>query len=412
MIEYAQFTLKNGLQLIVHEDHSTPMVAVNVLYKVGSKNEEEDKTGFAHLFEHLMFSGSKHVEDFDIPIQMAGGENNAFTNSDMTNFYNILPKENLETALWLESDRMAHLDINEKSLDIQKKVVVEEFKEVCLNQPYGDMWHHMSEEAYKKHAYKWPTIGKDFSHIENASLQDVQNFFELYYCPNNAIITIAGDVKSKDVLDLVEKYFGWIANTSTPDQYIYPELEPEQKQKNQKILKKNYPATSFYMGFHMKDRLHRDYYVADLISDVLANGRSSRFYQNLYKQTTLFTTIDSYIGGTTDPGLFIIEGKLNPKIDIEEAKKLIWKELEILKSEMISEEVVEKLLNKIESAHVYGEVNILNKSLNLAFYTYLGDTSLINNQMKVYKSISKEDIHRVANEMFKEENCTEIIYLD
>ena len=410
MIDFTSYKLDNGIQLIIHEDNTTPLVAINILYKVGSKHEAKDKTGFAHLFEHLMFSGSKHVEEFDIPIQMAGGENNAFTNSDMTNFYNIVPRENVETVLWLESDRMAYLDINQESLDIQKKVVVEEFKEVCLNQPYGDMWHHMSDLAYTVHSYKWPTIGKDFSHIEQADLDQVKTFYNKFYNPENAIICIAGNIKTDEAKELVEKYFGWIKNKKASVKTQNLDVEPPQVTRILKNIRAKVPAKAIYMGFHMSDRLDKEYYVTDLITDILSNGRSSRFYQNLYKSTKLFSTIDAYISGTFDPGLILIEAKLHQDADLAYAQKLIWDELNKLKEELISEDEITKLINKLESANVYGEVNILNKTLNLAYYAYLGDTSMINTQMEMYQSITAEDIRQTARKLLVDSNCTEIIY--
>ncbi len=410
MIQYKNFRLKNGLQVVVHRDSSTPLVAVNILYQVGSRNESKDKTGFAHLFEHLMFSGSKHVEDFDIPIQMAGGENNAFTNSDITNFYNLVPKENLETVLWLESDRMAYLNINEESLNVQKKVVVEEFKEVCLNQPYGDMWHHMSALAYQKHPYHWPTIGKDFSHIEDARLADVQHFFDQYYNPNNAIISIVGDIDEDSCYALIEKYFGWIDNKTETAVATSWEIEPTQMDFRRKTLSNPVPAQAVYLGFHMSDRIHPNYYTTDLITDILSNGRSSRFFQHLYKGTPWFTTIDAYVSGTLDPGLLMVEAKLNDGADIEQIEKLIWKELDSVKNNLIEADELQKLLNKLESAQVYSEVNILTKAINLGFYTNLGNTDLINQQMDHYSAVKVEDIREVANEILVPENCTEIIY--
>lgn len=410
MIEFSTFELPNGLQLIVHQDESTPLVALNILYKVGSKHEHEDNTGFAHLFEHLMFSGSKHVKDFDIPIQMAGGENNAFTNSDMTNFYNVVPRENIETVLWLESDRMAYLDISQESLDVQKKVVVEEFKEVCLNQPYGDMWHHMSDLAYKVHSYKWPTIGKDFSHIEKADLQQVKAFYNRFYNPENAIITIAGNIRPDEAHRLVEKYFGWIENTPSSIENELIQTEPPQIEVAVKRLHAKVPAKAIYLGFHMADRMDREYYVADLITDILSNGRSSRFYQELYKKTKLFSTIDAYISGTLDPGLLLIEAKLHQDADLDLAKESIWNELNRLKETEIDEKELTKLINKLESAHVYGEISVLNKALNLAYYTYLGDPKMINSQMEVYQSITSAEIREIAAKLLTEANCSELVY--
>ena len=403
MIEYSNFEFPNGLKLVVHEDKSTPLVAINILYGVGSKDESSSKTGFAHLFEHLMFSGSKNVPDFDLPIQIAGGENNAFTNSDMTNFYNIVPKANLETVLWIEADRMRSLIVDQDKLDVQKKVVIEEFKETCLNQPYGDMWHHMSNEAYKKHHYNWPTIGKDVSHIEQASLSDVKTFYNTFYKPSNAIITI---------VDLIDKYFPTDKIEEKESDYINScESEPVQNEYRKKVIEANVPAEAIYLGFRMSERNAPDYYKADLLSDILANGRSSMFHTNLYKQTDYFTVIDAYVSGTVDSGLLIIEAKINSHRDTDKAYDLIWGELEKLKKEAISEKVLEKLINKIEAAQVYNELSVLNKAINLSFFTYLGDTKLINSQIDEYAKVTAADLQDCAQKIFVKENCTEIRYL-
>ena len=412
MIDYSRIDFPSGLKLIVHQDESTPMVAINILYGVGSKNESSSKTGFAHLFEHLMFSGSENVPDFDLPIQMAGGENNAFTNSDMTNFYNIVPKENLETVLWVESDRMRSLIVDQTNLDIQKKVVVEEFKETCLNQPYGDMWHHMCDLVYTKHNYNWPTIGKEVAHIEKASLVDVKSFYDTFYNPSNAIVSIVGNVNTSKVIDLIDRYFPTISEEEKVGEMIVTcESEPEQTNYRKKELKADVPADAIFLGFRMGARNTPEYYRADLLSDVLANGRSSMFHTNLYKKTDYFTTIDAYISGTIDDGLLLIEAKINSERNTDEAYDLIWAELEKLKSEKLSENVLQKLINKIEAAQVYNELSVLNKAINLSFFTYLGDTEMINTQVKEYARITAEDIQACAQKLFVKENCTEIRYV-
>jgi len=410
MIQYSKVDFPNGLKLLIHEDKSTPMVAVNILYGVGSKDESSSKTGFAHLFEHLMFSGSANVADFDVPIQMAGGENNAFTNSDMTNFYNVVPKENLETVLWVESDRMSQLNVDQTNLDIQKKVVVEEFKETCLNQPYGDMWHRMSEVVYRSHSYNWPTIGKEISHIEKASLTDVRGFYERFYQPSNAIISVVGDVSREEIIELISRYF---PTEGAPDTSIKGTIptEPAQSDYRKKIVEADVPAEALYLGFRMCERNHEDYYKADLLSDILANGRSSRFHANLYKGTDYFTTIDAYISGTIDPGLLMIEAKINEERDTDVAYAKIWDELEQLKEEEISDMVLQKLINKIEAAQVYSELSPLNKAINLCYYTYIGDTELINNQISAYSEITAADLRAYAQKLFTKENCTEIRYI-
>jgi len=408
MITYERFKLANGLTVIIHEDKSTPMVAVNVVYNVGSKYEEPDKTGFAHLFEHLMFGGSINIPDFDDHIQDAGGENNAFTNTDLTNFYEVLPAENIETALWLESDRMLQLRFSKKSLDTQKKVVIEEFKETCLNEPYGDMWHHLSRLCYKVHPYQWPTIGKDMSHIAEATLDQVKTFFYHYYRPDNAVLVLAGNIDVKKGIQLVEKWFGSIpAGQYTKPNYLY---EPPQIEFRQDILRQDVPHDAVYQGYHMAGRMDDGFYACDLLSDVLANGRSSRFYQRLYKEQELFSTIDAFISGTVDPGLFIIEGKTMPGISMEKAKKAIKLELDMLKNDLISEQELSKLKNSVESSLLYSEVSVLNKAISLAYFEVLGDADMINIEAERYHNVTAEDIRNAAQQVFREENCSEVLY--
>jgi len=409
MISFERFELPNGLRVIIHEDKSTPMVAVNVVYDVGSRNEDPEKTGFAHLFEHLMFGGSKNIPDFDGPVQQAGGENNAFTNSDLTNFYEMMPAQNIETALWLESDRMLQLKFSKKSLDTQKKIVIEEFKESCLNEPYGDMWHHLSRLAYTAHPYRWPTIGKDMSHIAEASLDEVKSFFYHYYRPDNAVIVIAGNIQVKRGLELVEKWFGSIprGNFSKPT-FL---KEPVQTEFRQEILKHDVPHDAIYRGYHMAGRMHNEFYACDLLSDVLANGRSSRFYQRLFKEQELFSTIDAFISGTTDPGLFIIEGKTMPGVPMEKAKNAIITELDMLKDNLISERELFKLKNSVESSLLYSEVSVLNKAISLAYFEVLGDADMINQESERYHNVTAEDIRNAAQNIFRNENCSEVIYI-
>lgn len=400
--------LENGLTVLIHEDNSTPMVAVNVLYNVGARDESPEKTGFAHLFEHLMFGGSANIPDFDTPIQMAGGENNAFTNNDITNFYDILPAENLEISLWLESDRMMSLNFDEKVLDVQRKVVVEEFKETCLNEPYGDVWHHIADMAYKVHPYRWPTIGKVPKHVEDATLEDVRQFFYCYYRPNNAILAIAGNIRIEETRKLVEKWFGGILAGEVPERKL-PQ-EPPQKRLERRINEANVPVDAIYLAFHTPARSQPDYYVADLISDVLSNGSSSRLYRRLLKEQELFTSIDCYVTGSIDPGLLIVEGKPAEGVSLDDASAAIWKELELLKAAPIPEQELQKLKNKMESALVFSELNVLNKAINLSFFELLGDANLINEEADFYQKASTADLHRVANEILTEDNCSELYY--
>ncbi len=408
MIAFEKYVLDNGLRVILHQDASSPMAVVNVAYDVGSRDEEVEKTGFAHLFEHLMFGGSANIPDFDTPIQMAGGENNAFTNCDMTNFYNILPAENIETALWLESDRMMKLDFSSKSLATQQKVVIEEFKETCLNQPYGDMWHHLSDMAYKEHSYRWPTIGLVPEHIQDAKLGDVEAFFYRYYRPNNAVLVIAGNIQISDVKSQINKYFSDIP-AGIELKRLLP-VETKQSQFRSKIIEAAVPLPSIIMAFGMCNRLNDDYYAVDLLSDILANGRSSRFFVNIYKKS-ICSTIDAFISGTFDPGLFVVEARPMPGVSIDQTREVIWNELNEIKAKGVQSEELEKISNKTESSLVYSEVSILHKAMNLAYYEILGDAEMINIQSQKYQNVTAEDIKRVANEILSQEQCNEIIYL-
>lgn len=408
MVNYVKRTLDNGLRVIIHQDTSTPMVAVNLLYDVGSRDEHPDRTGFAHLFEHLMFGGSLNVPDFDEPIQSAGGENNAFTNSDITNFYDLMPAENLETALWLESDRMLKLDFSQQALDVQKRVVVEEFKETCLNPPYGDMWHHMTNLAYETHPYRWPTIGLVPDHIEGAALEEVEAFFYNYYGPNNAILVLAGHIEPTEGFALVDKWFGSIPPIKRPRRLVPQELV--QTMARERVIENNVPHLAFYQGYKMVDRLHPDYYAYDLLTDVLANGRSSRFYQSLYKEQELFSTIDAYISGTIDPGLLIIEGKPMPGVTLDRARQAIALELDKVKQAPIPEIELDKIRNKTLSSLIYSEVSCLNKAISLAYFELIGDVELINSEVDAYQEVTAEDLCRVANEVFRPENCSQVVY--
>lgn len=408
MIGYKEYYLNNGLQVILHQDASTPMVVVNTAYKVGSRDESKDKTGFAHLFEHLMFGGSKNAPDFDTPIQMAGGENNAFTNSDMTNFYNVLPAINLETALWLESDRMMQLNINSKTLGNEQKVVIEEFKETCLNQPYGDLWHHINDLAYQEHPYNWPTIGKVPEHISDAQLSDVEGFYNKYYRPNNAVLVVAGDIDISQTKSLIEKYFEEIPRGEEIQRNYRP--EPKQQELRDRVVRANVPLETLVMAFPMCDRYDEKYYACDLLSDILANGMSSRFFINIYKKSYC-STIDAFISGTFDPGLFLIEAKPVTGVTMDEVKSLIWQELDLISTELISDDELAKIKNKAESSLIYSEVSILHKAMNLAYYAVLGDTAQINMQTDKYAAVTAEDIRSVAAEIFDRERHCELLYI-
>jgi len=409
MIQFEKFVLDNGLRVIVHEDKSTPMVAVNVLYNVGSKDEHPNKTGLAHLFEHLMFSGSKHIPDFDTPMQDAGGDSNAFTNKDITNFYESLPAENLEVAFWLESDRMLSLSFDNEAFEVQRKVVIEEFKEVCINQPYGDTWHHLMDLAYHAHPYKWPTIGKDIKHIEETTLEDIKAFFYGHYRPNNAILVISGNASLEQVKALSEKWFGDIPRGETVKRAL--PKEPEQAVFQFKETSAKVPLDVFYLAFHIPDRNHPDYYKIDLLSDVLSNGSSSRLFRRLLKEQQIFTDIDCFITGSLEPGLFIIEGKPAKGVSMETAEAAIWKELDELKAEFIPAIELQKLKNKVESLLYFSESSIMTKAMNLAFYELMEDASRINGEAERYQAVTVEDIRAMAKQVFRKENCSQLRYL-
>lgn len=401
MIQYQRFVLPNGLRLLVHEDHSTPMAAVSVQYDVGSRDESPERTGFAHLFEHLMFAGSKNAPNYDDPLQMAGGENNAFTNNDLTNFYVSLPAKNLETVLWLEADRMANLNINEESLSVQQKVVVEEFKETCLNEPYGDAWHYLSALAYKEHPYRWPTIGLVPEHISEASLEDVRSFYERFYHAGNAILVVAGDVTAEVVYRKVLKYFGPLPSGKTPERKSYFERTPSEAQ--HEFVEARVALDSLYMTFAMPHRTHPDFFVIDLLTDVLAEGPSSRLYRRLLKEQELATTIDAYVTGTHDAGLIVIEAKPREEVSLETLEEAILQQLEALRVELIPAIELEKVKNKLDSSMAFSELSIVNKAINLAFYEGIGDVELINTEETIYAKVTTEDLQRVAKKYLRPE---------
>lgn len=408
MIDFEKRILDNGLTVIVHHDNSTPMAAVNVVYDVGSRDENPNMTGLAHLFEHLMFAGSKHIPDYDTPLQRVGGENNAFTNNDITNYYLTLPANNLETGFWLESDRMLELAFSKKSLEIQRNVVIEEFKERYLNQPYGDVYPLVRELAYEVHPYRWPTIGKDISHIEQVTLDNIKDFYFTHYAPNNAVLSVAGNVNPDEVFQLAEKWFGGIPLRNVAKR-VLPQ-EPPQNQYKEKHVYRDVPFDGIYISFHMDRKLGEEYCTTDLISDILSNGDSSRMYRNLIVSQGLFGELDAYISGDVDPGLFTVAGKLIDGITMEQAENAIWSELNRLKTEIINEIELEKVINKMEANLVYSEISYLNKAMALGAFELLGNANLINQQADFYRKVSPMKIQKLANKLFTKENCSTIYY--
>ena len=407
MINYQERLLSNGLTLITHVDKSTPLVVVNMMYKVGSRNEHPERTGFAHLFEHLMFGGSKNVPDYDKVLQKVGAENNAFTNTDVTNYYVILNAENIETALWAESDRMQYLNLDQKSLDTQKKVVIEEFNQRYLNVPYGDIWLKLRPLAYKTHPYQWPTIGKEVPHIEQASLENVRDFHEMYYAPNNAILTISGNIDPDIIISLVEKWFGNIPARKNNKHQI--PIESPQTSARFLEFEANVPLNAIYKAYHMPGRNDENYVTADLLSDLLGRGKSSRLHQSLVKDKKVFNNINSYITGSADPGLLIISGNITLDVDLVVADKYIQDEIELLKKNMIASEV-EKVINQAESATYFSETELLNRSINLSVANSLGNTNLVNEEIKLIRKVKKEDILGIADKILIDSNCSTLYY--
>ncbi|MCH2023690.1 MAG: insulinase family protein [Saprospiraceae bacterium] len=408
MIKFERFKLQNGLKLLVHQDLTTPLVSVCMTYNVGTKDEKEGKTGFAHLFEHLMFGGSKNAPNFDNFIQQSGGENNAFTNQDLTVYYEYLPYQNLEIALWLEADRMLQLNLDEKTLAKERKVVVEEFKESCLNEPYGDIWHLIGPMAYKKHPYRVPTIGAMPEHIENAALEDVVDFFNRYYCPNNAVLSVSGNVQPGEVFELTKKWFEEIERG--PELKKEKHKEPVQRLKRHLTVEADVPLNAIYLVFHSAERKSNNYYIDDFITDILAEGDASQLYKNLVKDQELFATIDAYITGSIDSGLLVLEGKLSDGVSYEDAEKAIWNELTFLKNTLLDNLIVEKCQNRIENNIEFTEMNNLHNAINLAYYEILGDANLLNQEKEKYNAITAIDIQQRAQDLFRETACSTLYY--
>jgi zinc protease len=407
-IKFDKFELANGLRVLVHEDPSTPMAIVNVLYDVGARDEDPRKTGFAHLFEHLMFGGSVNIEDFETPLQLAGGENNAYTTNDFTNYYIQLPAENVETAFWLESDRMLSLAFSEKSLEVQRKVVIEEFKEHYINKPYGDAWFKLRELVYRQHPYRWMTIGSELSHIEEAKLEDVRNFFFKYYRPVNAILVVAGKVTTPQVRALAEKWFGDIP---PGEKYVrsLPQ-EPRQEAARRLEIRADVPLDALYKCYPMASRTEKGYYIADLITEVLGGGTSSRLHQALVKEKKLFSQIECEHTGSVDPGLVVVEGKLIKGVRLADADRAVVEELEKMRATPVTEKELTKVKNKTESAIVFEDMSVMNRANSLAIYELLGDANMMNTELDRYRSVTAEEILATSREIFDDRNSNTLYY--
>jgi len=402
MIKHEEFFLDNGLHVLVHEDHSLPITVLNILYNVGSRDESGDKTGFAHLFEHLMFGGSKNINTFDEPLQNVGGENNAFTSPDITNYYISIPAVNIETAFWLESDRMLGLSFEDKVLDIQRKVVIEEYKQRYLNQPYGDVWLKLRPLAYKVHPYQWPTIGKDISHIENASMHDVTSFFRKFYIPNNAKLVIAGDLDKKQVRQLAEKWFGPIPGGDNYRRQL--PAEPVQALTRRLKVEARVPLDAIYMAFHMPGRLDKGYHATDLISDILGRGKASRLYQKLVKEKNIFSSVSAYVTGSIDPGLLLISGKIKKELSLDDAEAEINLIIEDILKNGITEDELQKVKNQAYTSLAFQDVEILNRAMNLAYFANLGDARLYNEEKSKVESLNLNDLKSSYEKIFSESN--------
>ncbi len=408
MIEIYKHVLSNGLRVLVHPDKTTPMAAVNLLYDVGARDEEPQQTGFAHLFEHLMFGGSRHIPSYDEPVQRVGGENNAWTSNDFTNYYVTLPAGNIETAFWLESDRMLELDFSERNLEVQRKVVIEEFKQRYLNQPYGDVSLLVRPMAYKVHPYQWPTIGKEISHIENAALADVERFFYKHYAPNNAVLAVSGHVDPDDVFKMAEKWFGDIPRRNVPVRNL--PVEPTQTEPRLLSVERDVPASLINISFHIGGRKDAMFFATDLLSDVLSNGQSSRLTQSLIKEQRLFSDVNAYISGDVDPGLMTVTGRLMPGVSMEQAEKAIWEQLNSISQNGVTPYELEKVKNKIISNLVFAEISFLNKAMNMAQYELLGDANEINREIDYYTAVTLNQIKQCASEIFTPNNSSTLYY--
>ena len=403
-----RYTLPNGLRIVHHEDSTTQMVAVNVLYNVGARHEDPERTGYAHLLEHLMFEGSVNVPDYDTHVQLAGGENNAWTNNDLTNYYIALPCSNVETAFWLESDRMMGLALTEESVEVQKGVVIEEFKQRHLNRPYGDVQHLIRDLAYRVHPYRWPTIGLCVEHIEQATLESVMDFYHRYYTPSNAILSVVGNICFEEVVRLAEKWFGSISANSIVSRTL-PQ-EPVQARMRRRTVYRNVPAPMLVMAFHMGDRKSSEYHVCDLITDILSAGQSSRLIRHLVHDEHLFTSIDAYIQGSIDGGLLYVMGRLAEDVTLEEAELAVWVELEVLKYTFVDEEELNKVRNRSDSERTFNNINYLNRAVNMAQLELIGQDSSLSDELARYCAVSAKDIYDTARKLFTKKNCSVLRY--
>lgn len=408
MITFEKHTLANGLQVAANRDRCSKMAALNLLYKVGARNENPEQTGFAHLFEHLMFRGTRRIPNFDAPVQMACGENNAFTNNDYTDYYITLPTPNIETAFWLESDRMTGLSLSRRKLETEKRVVLEEFNQRYLNQPYGDMTKLLREMVYRVHPYRWCAIGRTPEHVAAATLEDAERFYRRYYRPSNAILSVSGDIEPEQVFAMAERWFGEIPDT--PAHHDPLPAEPMQTSARRLKVDRDVPATAITIAFPMGGRLSRDYYLLDLISDLLSGGESARLYDSLIRRRRIFSAINAYITGDIDPGMFIVTGQIMEGVSEQQAEEALWEELRKLQEVAVGGYELEKVKNKFEAGVMFGELNVMNKAMNIGYYLMLGHPDLINSETDIFRSINAYDIIRESRRIFRPELSSTLIY--
>lgn len=408
MIEFTKFRLDNGLRVLAHEDRSTPLVAINILYDVGSRDEDSQSTGLAHLFEHLMFGGTPRIHEYDKHLQLAGGENNAFTNSDITNYYISIPAPNIETGFWLESDRMQSIDFSERNLEVQKKVVTEEYNQRYLNQPYGDAMLLLRPLAYSTHPYRWPVIGSDISHIEKTDIDEIKMFFFSHYAPNNAILSVTGNISPDKVFKLAEKWFGPVKERKIIERHL--PAEPLQTQKRILQVERKVPSSAIYKAWHMCRRDDPDFMTLDLITDLLSGGESGRLYTKLVKKEKLFSEINAYLTSDIDPGLIILYGKLMDGIEPEHAGDRVDEVIIELMNKYAPAREIEKVKNKFEAAAAIENINILNKAFNLAYFELLGNPELVNKQVELYRMTDRNSVIETSGKYFRESNCSTVYY--
>ena len=401
--------LDNGLRVLHIPVEDSQMVYVNLLYGVGARNEEYEHTGLAHLLEHLMFEGTKAVPCFDEPLERAGGENNAYTNNDITNYYISLPRQNAELAFWMESDRMTNITFEKKKVDVQRQVVMEEFKQTTLNRPYGDVSMILRSMAYKKHPYRWSTIGRKLSHIADVPVSVVRSFYKHHYAPDNAVLSVVGNISFDQVVEWSNKWFGAIPARGIK-KTLLPQ-EPRQTRQRRKVVYRDVPENALYLGFHMGGRLDADYYPCDVISDVLSNGYSGRLLVRLVKEKKLFSKIDAFISGSEDPGMFWVYSRVAAGVSVVDAEAALWAELELLKQELVPDDELCKVQNRFESEFTFRNIGGENLSNNIALAEWRGNLDSHFREPEMYRSVTPETVRDTARELFRKGNSVVLHYL-